>query len=68
MEDVNLDAFIKLNELSVTRNVIEVPLKCCLTDETGITNQALLHFKRHDADCETGFNSLNFLPKLSCNN
>lgn len=43
---------MKLNEIYIRSILSVVPLKCCLTDETGVTNEGLLLAKRYDADFE----------------
>lgn len=41
---------MKINDIYIRSILSLVPLKRCLTDETGVTNQGLLLVKSHDAD------------------
>lgn len=41
---------MKLNETRVRSILSVVPLKCCLTTDTGITHEALLLVKRDEVD------------------
>lgn len=45
-----LDNVMKLNEICVRSILSVVPLKCCLTTDTGITHEALLLVKRDEVD------------------